>query len=172
VAPQGDGFFRPGHSEGGGEYDSGAFPARSPGGAAADNGDAPGDDRIWEDVAELALHEWGIHPDDFWDERSNTVALVRARGGSSAGYGLTIPRLYALLEAFQRRVKGETYRQAAVLRAAYHEPNKLDSRLAEQFRPEVGKPGERDSDFAGDPGEGEFVKAWWRATPGSRRLRS
>lgn len=96
-------------------------------------GGEDGDDREWHDLAELAASEWGISLDEFWDERDNTPALLLARGGGTADYGLTYPRLNALIDSYERRRKADYHRIAHVIAVAEHDPKHLTEEVDRMF---------------------------------------
>jgi hypothetical protein len=68
------------------------------------------------DLADLALREWGISLDEFWDDSPNL----------DAERGLTVLRLHDLVDAYGRRYQRELRDLSVATAIAHHDPNNLD----------------------------------------------
>ena len=98
--------------------------ARGVGDRAAGGGDLA-------ELAELALREWGIGLDEFWDDTPNL----------DAERGLTIPRLHDLVDAYERRYHRQLRDVSVATAIAHHDPKGLDK----AFPPLASQDGQRES---------------------------
>ena len=71
------------------------------------------------ELAELALREWGLGLDEFYDESPNL----------DGERGLTIPRLRELVEAYERRYHRQLRDVGVATALAQHDPKGLDKLL-------------------------------------------
>lgn len=135
-----------------------------------DGGQADGESDLSETIGlleELAASEWGIGPDEFWDDRPNTATTVSLRWP----LGVTVPRLHRLLTTYLERRRRELSQAAAVIAIAYNDPQKIEKRIAqiaplleedEPVDPEALQKagGFRNAALIADD-DGGFVKRWW-----------